>query len=323
MWVTKRLQQEKKAHISFEISPPPFGKGREKAIEIFDQLMSFEPDFISITFHQEIVSHKPTGDGKFEQVIEKPKAGTIPLCALLEGKYGIPIVQHLLCGSFNREETAYALKEMAYVDLENVFALRGDPLIAQGQKYFVPEENGHHYALELIEQIASFNRGEHCLNGVRETVKTNFCIGAACYPEKHYEALNQEYGLRKLKLKVDKGVDYLITQMFYDNQAFLSFTEKAKEAGITIPIIPGLNPLVTKKDIYDLPRVFHINIPQTLVETMEKAKDDSEVKKASVEWLTQQSEELLKKGVPSLHFFTEGRNSKIKVVREVYQRIFG
>ncbi|MBI2151696.1 methylenetetrahydrofolate reductase [Candidatus Woesearchaeota archaeon] len=323
MWVTKRLKQDKKVHISFEISPPPFGKGRERAIEIFDQLMPFEPDFISITFHQEIVKHTPVGDSKFEQVIEKPKAGTIPLCALLEGKYGIPIVQHLLCGSFNREETAYALKEMAYVDLENVFALRGDPLIAQGQKQFIPEENGHHYASELIEQITLFNRGEHSLNGVRETVKTNFCIGAACYPEKHYESLNKEYDLSKLKQKVEKGVDYLITQMFYDNQAFLSFSEQAKEAGITIPIIPGLNPLVSQKDIYDLPRVFHINIPQRLVEMVENAKDDSEVKKASVEWLTQQGEELLKKGVPSLHFFTEGRTSKIRVVEEVYHRLFG
>lgn len=307
-------------HVSFEISPPPFERGREKAFEIFDKLIVYNPDFISITYHREIIRNVPIGNNKFKRVIEKPKAGTIPLCALLEGHYDIPVIQHLLCGGFTREETAYALKEMAYVNLENIFALRGDPVIANGEKEFTPEENGHKYASELVEQIASFNKGEHILNGVQDQIKTNFCIGVAGYPEKHHEAPNKEFDIIKLKEKVDKGAHYIITQMFYDNKTYFNFVKNAREIGITVPIIPGLNPIITANDIVALPRVFHIDVPKKLVDEI---YSNSSIKEVSIEWLTQQVKGLLKFGVPDLHFFTEGRDSKIDILGEVYHRVFG
>ena len=319
MKVTDCLNLEKKAHISFEISPPKFGEGKKRGQEILEQLIPFQPDFVSITFHQELISYVQNGEhNQYEPVIDKPKAGTVPLCALLEGRYNIPIVQHLLCGGFNREETAWTLKELGNVPLDNIFALRGDPKV--GNKMFNPEEGGHRYASELVEQISSINRGEHRLNGILDRIQTDFCIGVAGYPEKHYEAPNFDYDLIKLKEKVDKGANYIITQMFYDNNQFFNFVEKAKEIGITVPIIPGLNPLLAKEDITILPRTFHLSIPKKYVDEIYSAQS---IKEVSITLLTQQCEELLKYGVPDLHFFTEGRKSKIEIISEVYYRIFG
>lgn len=326
MKVTDRLKQNRKAHLSFEISPPPFGKGRERAFEIFDKLMECTPDFVSITFHPEIVKYVPARDdpNKREMVVEKPKAGTLPLCSLLEGHYDTSVVQHLLCGGFSRNETAFALKEMAYVNLDNAFALRGDPIIAHGQKKFEPFENGHRFASELVAQISAFNRGEYRDDkGVLENIKTDFCIGVAGYPEKHYEAPNMNYDLIKLKEKVDKGAHYIITQMFYDNRKYFDFVGKAREIGINVPIIPGLNPILALEDINALPRVFHLTIPQKLVEKVSACSSSAEIREAGLDWLVMQAEELLKSDVPDLHFFTEGRDSKIKIAKEVYKRIYG
>lgn len=319
MKVTDRLQQNKN-HISFEISPPKFGEGKKRGLEIMEQLMPYAPDFVSITFHQELVSYVELEQEKerYEQVVTKPKAGTVPLCALLESRYDIPMVQHLLCGGFNREDTAWTIRELGNIPLENIFVLRGDPPL--GKKRFVPETDGHSYASELVEQIVSFNRGEHRLHGVAENTHTDFCIGVAGYPEKHYEAPNLEYDLLKLKEKVDKGAHYIITQMFYDNQKYFEFVEKARGLGINVPIIPGLNPLLVEKDVTDLPRGFHLTLPQKLVEEVYSGRPIPEV---SIDWLTKQAEELLQKGVPDLHFFTEGRKSKIEIAGEVYRRIYG
>lgn len=319
MKVTDCLNLEKKAHVSFEITPPKFGEGKKRGLEILEQLMPYHPDFVSITFHQEKKSYDPNGEeNHYEKVVEKPKVGTVPLCALLEGHYNIPMVQHLLCGGFNREETAWTIKELGNIPLDNIFALRGDPNV--DEKMFTPEEGGHRYASELVEQISSFNRGKHRLNGVLDKIQTDFCIGVAGYPEKHYEAPNFGYDLQKLKDKVDQGAHYIITQMFYDNTKFFQFVEQARELGITIPIIPGLNPLLKEEDLTILPRTFHLTIPQQLVD---KIYSNKPIKEVSIDWLTTQCTELLKSGiVPDLHFFTEGRKSKIDIVGEVYRRIY-
>lgn len=310
-----------KKKISFEICPPKFGKAPERAYEVMDKLIGCDPGFVSMTYHQETTKFvRDSDNGGFRRIVGRTKAGTYPLCALLEARYDLPIVQHLICAGFSKKETADVLKEMAFVKLWNVLALRGDPKVEEGEKSFNKHPEGHGHASDLVEQITSFNEGRHSLGDALDQIDTQFCIGVAGYPEKHVEAPNFDYDLRMLKAKVDKGASYIITQMFFDNNAYFDFVARAREAGITVPIIPGVNPLLSMKDVELVPKIFGVSIPDSYVSEFEGLGANKE---AAVVCLTKQCEGLLKHGVPDLHFYTEGRDSKINIVAEVYHRLFG
>jgi methylenetetrahydrofolate reductase (NADPH) len=317
MKVTDHINQSNKTLVSFEILPPLKGKGIQSLYTHLDPLMEFNPSFINVTYHRSEHTFKKRADGSFEKVVVRKRPGTESICASIMNKYNVDTVPHLICGGFGINETEDALINLNYLGIDNVLVLRGDA--AKNESAFEPEPGGHQFAIDLLKQVKNLNDGIYLEEDLKNTMKTKFCIGVAGYPEKHFEAPNMESDLKHLKAKVDAGADYIITQMFFDNAKYFSFVNACREIGINVPIIPGLKPVYTKKQLTILPKTFHIDLPTPLSEAVQACKTDLDVEKIGEEWMIEQSKELKKAGVPVLHYYTLGRPVLVaNVVKEVF-----
>lgn len=316
MKVTDHIAQAKDTLISFEVLPPLKGKGIEALYKHLDPLMEFKPSFINVTYHRSEHVFKKRADGSFEKVVVRKRPGTESICAAIMNKYNVDTVPHLICGGFSVNETEDALINLRYLGIDNVLVLRGDA--AKNETAFEPEPGGHRFASDLLKQVANLNAGIYLEDDLKGTQKTEFCIGVAGYPEKHFEAPNMDTDLQYLKAKVDAGADYIITQMFFDNAKYYAFVDACRAAGITVPIIPGLKPVYSKKQLTVLPKTFHIDLPSDLSNEILRCKTDEEVEKVGQQWLLQQSKDLKKNGVPVLHYYTLGKPHVVaNVVREL------
>ena len=316
MKVTDHINQSSKTLISFEILPPLKGKGIQSLYTHLDPLMEFKPSFINVTYHRSEHIFKKRADGSFEKVVIRKRPGTESICASIMNKYNVDTVPHLICGGFGINETEDALINLNYLGIDNVLVLRGDA--AKNESAFEPEPGGHKYAIDLLKQVTNLNAGLYLEEDLKNTSKTKFCIGVAGYPEKHFEAPNMDADLKHLKAKVDAGADYIITQMFFNNEKYFSFVSACREIGINVPIIPGLKPIYSKKQLTILPKTFHIDLPISLSEAVNSCKSDEDVEKVGQEWLLEQSKELKKAGVPVLHYYTLGRPQLVaNVVKEL------
>ena len=306
-----------KTLISFEVLPPLKGGGMKAIFDTLDPLMEFKPPFIDVTYHREEYIYKKRPSGYYEKTSIRKRPGTVGICAAIMNRYGVDAVPHLICGGFTKEDTENALIDLNFLNVNNVLALRGDAQKFDGK--FIAEPDGHEYALNLVKQISDMNSGKYLDGEIVNGEKTNFCIGIAGYPEKHFEAPNMDSDLNYTKLKIDAGAKYIVTQMFYDNLHYKTYIENCKAIDIEVPIIPGLKPLTKKYQLASIPRNFFINLPHELVSEITKAKDDNAVKEIGIEWCIQQSIELKKLGVPCLHYYTMGDVDTIKrIVEKVY-----
>lgn len=318
MKVIDHIKQAKSPLLSIEILPPLKGKSIDSIYNIIDLLLDFKPSFVDVTYHREEYFYKKREGGFLEKISVRKRPGTVGICAAIMNKYKIDTVPHIICGGFTREETESALIDLHFLGIDNILALRGDAV--KNERSFLPEPGGHSYALDLVRQINNMNRGAYLNEDESiEITSTDFCIGIAGYPEKHFESPNMNSDLKFLKGKIDAGADYIVTQMFYDNKKYFDYVKMCREAGITVPIIPGLKVLTTKAQMRILPKTFFLDIPQDLLVSLEKCKTDAEVKEVGTEWCIHQSQELIKFGVPILHFYTMGSS---EVVRRVASKVF-
>lgn len=317
MKLTQKLSESKKTLFSIEILPPLKGKSIQSIYDGIDPLMEFKPAFVDVTYHREEYIYKKREGGYLEKVSIRKRPGTVGICAAIMNKYDVEAVPHIICGGFTREETENALIDLQFLGIDNVLALRGDSI--KTESAFVPEPGGHPYGLDLVKQITEMNKAKYLDDEMKDAAPTNFCIGVAGYPEKHFEAPNMISDLKYLKAKVDAGAEYIVTQMFFDNQKYFDFVAMCRSNDIHVPIIPGLKILSSKKQITTLPKVFHIDIPQPFYEELEMCKDDKQIKAVGIKWCIQQSKELIKAGVPCLHFYTMGASEATKMVaKEVF-----
>jgi len=316
MKVIDHIKKAENTLISFEILPPLKGKTIDSIYAQLDPLMEFNPSFINVTYHRSEQTYKKRPDGSFERIEIRKRPGTVGICAAIMTHYKIDAVPHLICGGFNKQETENALIDLDVLGIDNVLVLRGDA--ARGESVFKPESGGHIYALDLLRQTVDLNNGIYLEDDILDGYKTNFCIGVAGYPEKHFESPNMESDLRYLKMKVDAGADYITTQMFFDNKKYFDFVQRCRDNGIHVPVIPGLKPITSRKQLSTLPRTFHVDIPTELSNEIMKCKSDADVEKVGADWLYQQSVELKKSGVPVLHYYTLGKQ---QVVASVVKRL--
>ena len=316
MKVTDHINQASGTLISFEILPPLKGKTINSIFDHLDPLMEFKPAYINVTYHRAEHVFKKKADGVFEKVEVRKRPGTVGICAAIMNHYKVDAVPHLICGGFTKRETEDALIDLNFIGVDNVLVLRGDA--AKNETFFEPEPDGHRYAIDLLKQVTNLNNGIYLEEDIRDGFRTKFSVGVAGYPEKHFEAPNMETDIAYLKAKVEAGADYIVTQMFFDNHKFFEFVKRCKDSGITVPIIPGLKPITTKKQLSVLPRTFHVDLPTDLSKEIEKCKEDKDVELVGQEWLTQQSKELKKSGVPVLHYYTLG---KARVIANVVKQL--
>lgn len=313
MKVTEHIKKANgKTLFSFEIIPPKKGNSIEELYNNINPLMEFKPPFIDVTTSREEYIYIDKGDGLLDRKITRMRPGTVGICAAIKHKYNVDTIPHVLCGGFTKEETEYVLVDCHYLGIDNVMALRGDAM--KGEQYFAPVKGGNNFACDLVKQMDDLNKGKYLHDVVESNYKTNFCIGVAGYPEKHLEAPSINTDLKRLKEKVDAGADYVVTQMFFDNQKYFEFVELAKQAGINVPIIPGIKPLAVKRHLQLLPQVFKIDIPEELITEVEKCKDNKAVRQVGVEWAIKQSKELKEFGVPVLHYYSMGKSDNIKAI---------
>lgn len=318
MKVTEHIQNAKgKTLFSFEILPPLKGQNIQSIFDGIDPLMEFQPPFIDVTYHREEYEFKELPNGLLQKKIVKKRPGTVGICAGIQNKYNVDAIPHILCGGFTKEDTENLLIDLDFLGIDNVVALRGDAL--KTETYFKPEKEGNEYASDLVKQISNLNQGIYLDEDLQNSAKTNFCIGVAGYPEKHMEAPSLDSDIHFLKQKIKNGADYIITQMFYDNKKFFDYIAKVRAAGITIPIIPGLKPIATKKQLNLIPHRFSLEMPDELIMEVVKAKDNDAVKQVGIEWCTHQSKELVKAGIPVLHYYSMGKAANIKAIaKEVF-----
>ncbi|WP_226999077.1 methylenetetrahydrofolate reductase [NAD(P)H] [Flavisolibacter tropicus] len=316
MKVTDYLNNGKSTLVSFEILPPLKGRSINALWEHLDPLMEFKPSFINVTYHRSESMFKRKVDGTFEKVEVRKRPGTVGICAAIMNRYKVDAVAHLICGGFTKQETEDALIDLAFLGVNNVLVLRGDA--PKNETFFEPEPGGHKYAIELLQQVTNMNNGIYLEEDLKNTVKTDFCIGVAGYPEKHFESPNFKTDLAYLKAKVDAGAEYITTQMFFDNEKYFAFVDACRNVGINVPIIPGLKPISSKKQLTIIPRTFHVDIPEQLSSEILKCKTDADVETVGTEWLLQQSKELKAAGVPILHYYTLGKPTMVaNVVKEI------
>lgn len=310
-------QREGETAVSFEILPPLKGGSIQTIFDTLDPLMEFKPPFIDVTYHREEYIYRKKPSGYYEKASIRKRPGTVGICFGIMTKYGIEAVPHLICGGFTKEDTENVLIELNFLNINNVLVLRGDASKFEGK--FIPTEGGHEYAIDLVKQVMRMNQGIYLDEHIENGVKTNFCIGVAGYPEKHFEAPNMEVDLFHTKAKVDAGAQYIVTQMFFDNKKYFDYLQLCREIGIDVPVIPGLKPITRKYQTNSIPRNFHIDLPLDLVRELDKAKDDNMAKQIGIEWCVQQSRELKQNGVPLLHYYTMGDAQTIyEILSKVY-----
>lgn len=318
MKVTEHINQAAgKTLFSFEILPPLKGQNIQTIFDNIDPLMEFNPPFIDVTYHREEYDFKELPSGLLEKRVVRKRPGTVGICAAIQNKYQVDAIPHVLCGGFDREDTENFLIDMGFLGIDNVVALRGDAV--KSETYFKPEPKGNAYALDLVQQISDMNNGTYLDENILNTAKTDFCIGVAGYPEKHMEAPNMESDIHFLKKKIEAGADYVVTQMFFDNSKYFAFVENCRAAGITVPIIPGLKPLATKKQLNMIPHRFHVDLPEALIKEVLKAKTKEDVRQVGIEWCINQSKELVAANIPFLHYYSMGKSDNIhKVASTVF-----
>ncbi|MEM8525717.1 MAG: methylenetetrahydrofolate reductase [NAD(P)H] [Bacteroidota bacterium] len=303
--------------ISFEVLPPLKGGRMQSIFDTLDPLMEFKPPFIDVTYHREDFVYRKNATGHYEKTSIRKRPGTIGICASIMHRYGVDAVPHLICGGFTKEDTENALIDLNFLNINNVLALRGDARKFEGK--FVAEENGHQYAIDLVKQVDEMNKGCYLDGEIENGEKTDFCIGIAGYPEKHFEAPNMDFDLEWAKKKVEAGADYIVTQMFFDNENYFRYVEQCRAEGINVPIVPGLKPMTKKYQLNSLPRLFHLDLPKDLANAVNKAKNAEARRQVGIEWAIMQSKELKAKGVPCLHYYTMGDTDTIRqIVEAVY-----
>jgi methylenetetrahydrofolate reductase (NADPH) len=317
MSVIDKIRNAKGTLFTFELLPPLKGHSIEKVYSTIDRLMEFSPAYINFTTHRNEITYRERPDGLLEKRVTRLRPGTIALAAAVRYKYNITVVPHILCGGFTKEETENVLIEMNFLGIDDVLALRGDP--QKGSRIFIPEKDGHRNTSDLVKQIVDMNNGRYLEETLEDTTPTNFCIGVAGYPEKHFEAPNMESDMEFLKLKVDAGASYIVTQMFFDNTRFFRFRDECRALGINVPIIAGLKPVSAVNDIRLLPQTFHIDLPNDLVSSVRRCTSDKDAREVGIEWAIMQSKELIKEGVPGIHYYTLGRADNIaRIVKEAF-----
>lgn len=297
---------------SFEILPPLKGQNIDFIFDNIDPLMEFKPPFIDVTYHREEYIYKELENGLLQKQVVRKRPGTVGICAAIQNKYDVDAIPHILCGGFTKEDTENFLIDLGFLGIDNVMALRGDAV--KSETYFTPEREGHRYASDLVKQISKLNDGIYLEEELQNTTPTNFCIGVAGYPEKHIEAPSMDSDIHFLKKKIKKGATYIVTQMFFDNSKYFKFVEKCREAGIEVPIIPGLKPLATRKQLNLIPHRFSCELPDELVMEVIKCEDNAAVRQVGIEWCIAQSKELIKAGVPVLHYYSMGKSDNIKAI---------
>ncbi|RCT55723.1 methylenetetrahydrofolate reductase [NAD(P)H] [Winogradskyella sp. KYW1333] len=313
MKVTEHIKNANgKTQFSFEILPPLKGQHIQSIFDNINPLMEFNPPFIDVTYHREEYLYKEVENGLLKKQIVKKRPGTVGICAAIQNKYGVDAIPHILCGGFTKEDTENFLVDLDFLDIDNVMALRGDAV--KSETYFKPEKEGHAYASELVSQISDLNSGKYLDHELQNTTSTNFCIGVGAYPEKHMEAPSLDSDIHFLKKKIKNGASYIVTQMFFDNKKYFDFVQKCHKEGIMVPIIPGLKPISTKKQLNLIPHRFHVDLPEALIIDIVKCKDNKEVRQVGIEWCIEQSKELKRAGIPVLHYYTMGKSDNIKAV---------
>lgn len=317
MKVTEHIENSESTLFSFEILPPLKGQRIEDIYEVIDPLMEFKPPFINVTYHREEVIYKRLQNGLLEQKTVRKRPGTVGICAALQHRYEVDTVPHMLCGGFSKEDTENALIDLDFLGIQNVLALRGDSM--KNEQFFAPEADGNRYARDLVQQIKNMNEGRFLDEELQNAGHTNFAIGVAGYPEKHYEAPSLNNDIEHLKQKVDAGADYIVTQLFFDNRKYFDYVDRCRKAGIEVPIIPGIKPISTKKHLSFLPHFFKVDLPDELVKAVVDCKSNDEVRQVGVEWGIKQARELKAAGVPAIHFYSMGRPDNIvSIAREVF-----
>ena len=314
MKVPSILDKSDKTLFSFELLPPLKGDSIQTIYDTIDPLMDFNPICINVTYHREEVVYKSRGDGLLEKKIVRKRPGTVGIAAGIKYKYKVEVVPHIICGGFNKQETENALIDLHFLGIHNILALRGDT--KKDERVFVKEPDGHGYALELVKQVMDMNHGKYLDEELENNSPTCFSVGVAGYPEKHLESPNMDSDLHFLKKKVEAGAEYIVTQMFFDNTQYFKFVRRCREAGILVPIIPGLKLINSKKQLTTLPQMFNIDLPSSLVIELRKCDTLADVKQFGIEWATAQARELIKHGVPALHFFTMGKSDNVRKVCE-------
>ena len=303
-----------RTQFTFEILPPLKGQNIQSIFDAIDPLMEFKPPFIDVTYHREEFNYVERENGLLEKTVIRKRPGTVGICAAIQNRYHVDAIPHILCGGFSQEDTENFLIDLDFLGIDNVVALRGDAV--KSETYFKPSKGGHTYARDLVEQIKSLNQGQYLNQEILNSTSTDFCIGVAGYPEKHAEAPSLDSDIHFLNEKIKAGSDYIITQMFFDNQKFFDFELKCREAGINVPVIPGLKPLATLKQLNIIPHRFHVDLPQDLINAVVKARDNKAISQIGVEWCIQQSKELKEHGVPFLHYYTMGKSKNIRKIAE-------
>lgn len=319
MKVSEILTKSTKAYPSIEIVPPLRGITKKELLESIAPFMEFSPKYINVTSHRDEYEYREEADGSFSRHLVRNRINETTVCAAIMSRYDVEVVPHLICGGNTVEEIQSSLDNLAFLGIDNIVALRGDSMT--GEKRFTPTSGGYRYASELVDGIRSY-QGSSSYRRSRglETDDRYFCIGVGAYPEKHFEAPNIETDIANLKRKVDAGADYVITQMFFDNKVYFDFVEKCRAAGITVPIIPGLKPISTFKQLSVLPEAFSLDIPLELTQEMNRFRNDKEaIYRIGTEWCTEQCRDLIRHGVPAVHFYTMGKSGNItEILRECF-----
>jgi methylenetetrahydrofolate reductase (NADPH) len=317
MKVIDIINSSEKTIFSFELLPPMKGSRGDKLYDTIEQLLEFDPKYINITTHRDEYEFRTREDGLIEKQVVRKRPGTVAIAASIQYKYGIPVVPHILCGGFTRSETEHVLIDLDFLGIKNVLALRGDGL--KQEPMFTPAPDGNKNANELVKQIVDLKNGKYLDADLKNSAPLDFCIGVAGYPEKHFEAPNLDTDMVYLKYKVDAGADYIVTQMFFDNQKYYDFVDKCRAAGITVPILPGIKPIAVKNQLTVLPKLFSIDLPKDLANGLAAAKDNEAAKRIGTEWAIYQAKDLVKHNVPGLHVYTYGITDNVK---EIMKAVF-
>ncbi|MCX6258954.1 MAG: methylenetetrahydrofolate reductase [NAD(P)H] [Bacteroidia bacterium] len=314
MKIPQLLQASGKTLFSFELLPPLKGDNIEKIYNTIDPLMEFKPPYINVTYHREEVVYKDRGNGLSEKKIVRKRPGTVAISAAIMYKYKVDVVPHIICAGFTKEETENALIDLHFLGFDNVLAVRGDTL--KNEKVFLPEPGGHAHTLDLVKQIINLNKARYLDEELENKTATNFTVGVAGYPEKHVEAPNMRSDLHFLKKKTEAGAEFIVTQMFFDNSKYYKFVKLCRDSGITVPIIPGIKPISTCNHLNNLPKTFNIDLPEELEKEVIKCKNNQQVRQVGIEWAVNQSKDLVRSGVPVVHFYTMGHSDNIRKIAE-------
>ena len=318
MKVIDILRTARRPFASFELVPPLKGSDVSLLYQSIEPLMQFQPPFINVTCHRDEIEYVPNADGTYTKMTLAKRPGTVAIVAAIMRRFPqLEIVPHVICGGASRSKVESELLDLNFLGIQNVVALRGDAL--PGQRFFIAEKDGFSHSSELVDMIGNLNQGRYLDPTVKDGLATNFCVGVAAYPEKHYEAANLHTDIQYLKRKVEAGADYVVTQMFFDNEQYFHFVDQCRAAGITVPIIPGLKPMSSKRQIDLLPRSFHIDIPQELVALMQQAKMAEAAYQTGIDWAVRQSRELLAHGAPAIHYYTMAKTDNVcQIVKAVF-----